>query len=117
MTETLKPCPFCGGEAVLCKDDRNSSSVVCASCGVAVPFFPRLPENFGKHRDIQAVSAWNMRTLSALETEIRNELEECKEELLRAYEGDLKHTLETAKDIENLLRRVKAEMKGGNAHD
>ena len=113
MTEELKPCPFCGGTAVLCNDGRNSSSVECASCGAAVPFFPRLPENFGKHRDIQTISAWNMRTPSTLETEMYNELEECKEELLRAFEGDFRHTLDTAKRIEYLLRRAKKEMKGG----
>lgn len=44
---------------------------------------------------------------------VRNELEEAKEELIRAFEGDFKHTLETATHIEVLLRRVKAEMKGG----
>ena len=113
MSDNLNPCPFCGGEAVLCNDDRNSSSVECASCGAAVPFFPRLPENAGKYRDIQAVSAWNKRTPSSLETEMRNELEEAKEELIRAFEGDIQHTLETAKSIERLLRRAKAEKKGG----
>ena len=117
MSDNLKPCPFCGGEAILCRDGRNSSTVECASCGATVPFYPRLPENFGKHRDIQAISAWNMRTLSPIETEIRNELEECKEELLRAYEGDFKHTLETAKRIESLLRLVKTEMKGGKRNE
>ena len=55
-----------------------------------------------------------MRTPSTLETEMYNELEECKEELLRAYEGDFRHTLATAKRIEYLLRRAKKEMKGGN---
>lgn len=113
MTEKLKPCPFCGGEAVLCANGEISSSVECAYCGASVPFYPRLPPIAGKCRDIQAISEWNLRTLSVLGTEMRNELEEAKEELIRAFEGDFKHTLETAKRIEGLLRRVKAEVKGG----
>lgn len=113
MTEELKRCPFCGGEAVLCANGEVSSSVECAYCGASVPFYPRLPPNAVKNRDIQAISVWNMRTLSQLGTKMRTELEEAKEELIRAFEGDFKHTLETAKHIESLLRRVKAEMKGG----
>ena len=106
MTDELKHCPFCGGEAIICANGETSSSIECASCGASVPFYPRLPKNFGKHKDVQAISAWNIRSLSPLEKDMRNELEDAKEELIRAFQGDIKHTLDTAKRIDNLLRRI-----------
>ena len=43
MTE-LKPCPFCGGEAIFCKDldpfiDQEYAFVKCSVCGVSTPSF------------------------------------------------------------------------------
>lgn len=32
MTEKLKPCPFCGREAVLCKDNHDKYGIVCYNC-------------------------------------------------------------------------------------
>ena len=57
----LKPCPFCGGEAVLHKTERESflmaktiilSQISCASCGVNTDVF---------REDDTAIKAWNRR--------------------------------------------------------
>jgi Lar family restriction alleviation protein len=62
MSEKLKPCPFCGGQAVLHKAERESflmaktiflSQISCASCGVNTGVF--------KEED-NAIKAWNRRT-------------------------------------------------------
>lgn len=61
MNEKLKPCPFCGGEAVLHKAERESflmgktislDQISCASCGVNTSVF-------GNEED--AIKAWNRR--------------------------------------------------------
>ena len=67
MSETLKPCPFCGGDSVVlypptCKPstpynpvDRLYPTARCAGCGA---------ESYGKNEDYKghsAVEAWNRR--------------------------------------------------------
>ena len=62
MDEELKPCPFCGGEAVL--DTRKTVTthieyqnyrVICLYCGITTGWFP-LDE--GKEN---VISTWNRR--------------------------------------------------------
>lgn len=51
----LKPCPFCGGEAVLLKDiEFDTVGVFCKHCGCGTPYFHSL--NL-KH----AIDRWNRR--------------------------------------------------------
>lgn len=50
MSEKLKPCPFCGGEAVY---DRDWKDVQCRVCNA------RIANNFQRKKD--AVEAWNTR--------------------------------------------------------
>ena len=50
MSEKLKPCPFCGGEAVY---DRDWKGVQCRVCNA------RIANNFQRKKD--AVEAWNTR--------------------------------------------------------
>jgi Lar family restriction alleviation protein len=54
MNHDLKPCPFCGGEAVLsCNDDaRCISYVLCSQCNV------RGPSRIEKD---DAIAQWNER--------------------------------------------------------
>lgn len=67
MTE-LKPCPFCGGEAVLCKDFRPDGNchydvafVKCQSCGCATAAFIT-DGYYGVKTSVQdAINAWNRR--------------------------------------------------------
>ena len=56
----LKPCPFCGGEAVLEHDycARGYSYVRCGKCGVKGFMFCM---KFNKSSDEEAIEAWNRR--------------------------------------------------------
>ena len=48
----LKPCPFCGGEAVLLEDGERyyRYQVACCNCGIRV---------VAEHISTDAISAWN----------------------------------------------------------
>ena len=72
MTEKLKPCPFCGGEARLQKHERvfihgkttRAAYVRCLQCDARTERVPY--EEFGKSSysadaHIKAVNAWNRR--------------------------------------------------------
>ncbi len=53
----LKPCPFCGGEAIIQVKDWDNKvdgyKVACSSCGI-------MQENYVTEK-INAVTAWNKR--------------------------------------------------------
>lgn len=52
MTDTLKPCPFCGSEELSTEDAALVSAVYC-SCEAMMGYFDNLDE---------AIAAWNRRT-------------------------------------------------------
>jgi len=56
MSEKLKPCPFCGGEAT-CHTQANfrasTFAIRCKSCGCFSALYDDFP---------QAIAAWNART-------------------------------------------------------
>lgn len=63
MSEKLKPCPFCGGEAEKYAKEYNGIrllSVVCKACGTSGPLYrtakPRI-----KDSENPAIEAWNTR--------------------------------------------------------
>jgi len=51
-TETLKPCPFCGGEAALMQSAAKDIFVRCQSCRI---------ETDGRKTQAEAIAAWNSR--------------------------------------------------------
>lgn len=53
MSEQLKPCPFCGGEAQLSRDDSDDPIIRCLSCLVT------MGEAGGGTREV--VASWNKR--------------------------------------------------------
>ena len=84
MSDKLKPCPHCGGEAVyehatFMNPNQNRCAIVCESCGAYGG--PAL----GSDVDLVAAKAtdlWNMRP------DIRREtIEECKRAFTALYEG------------------------------
>lgn len=62
MSETLKPCPFCGGEASVkmwCEPD-TPFLVMCESCKASVKDYAT---------EAEAIEAWNRRTIPSAEPE------------------------------------------------
>lgn len=59
----LKPCPFCGGEAVLKIKGfdifNNAAFVTCLSCGVSTRLIPQSSEYVASQ---EAAAMWNRRT-------------------------------------------------------
>lgn len=70
MKETeLKPCPFCGGEAVLYHQSSKYTNfdgdyVYCMKCGCRTRFFECYGGTGKKHEDTEkeATNAWNRRS-------------------------------------------------------
>ena len=64
MTETFKPCPFCGGEAVLYDVGRKFFFVRCKRCRVRTDSFitglEGVPDDELAAQSL-AVEAWNRR--------------------------------------------------------
>lgn len=64
----LRPCPFCGGEAVdlmgKTKDGRTTYTVCCINCRTAIfrPTLSTLPNVWDGYKSIdEAAQAWNRR--------------------------------------------------------
>lgn len=56
MTETkLKPCPFCGGEAVMLGEDDGMYQVVCPNCAANI-------DNYDDEKEV-AAEKWNSRPI------------------------------------------------------
>ena len=67
MSEALRCCPFCGGNATLCESTISSNYVRCTRCTAEGPFFDagfladcQTPAGIKEARDL-AVAAWNTR--------------------------------------------------------
>ena len=54
----LKPCPFCGGEAIVVKTERCGRYIECWDCGGRTEEFET--DYAGSAHD-KAISAWNRR--------------------------------------------------------
>ena len=64
MSDELKPCPFCGGEARLQEFDDGSGGVLCSECG----FMPLTHASYGRNKSKQkAIAEWNQRPESDIE--------------------------------------------------
>lgn len=59
MQNELKPCPFCGGEAIVVKTERCGRYVGCWDCGGRTEEFET--DYAGSAHD-KAIAAWNRRT-------------------------------------------------------
>ena len=78
MTEELKPCPFCGGEAK-CIEFYGLYHVICCNCYIA-----------GKDCSIResAVSAWNNRPIEELKDDENKRLREALGVILEEAQKD-----------------------------
>ena len=78
MTEELKPCPFCGGEAK-CIEFYGLYHVICCNCYIA-----------GKDCSTResAVSAWNNRPIEELKDDENKRLREALGVILEEAQKD-----------------------------
>jgi len=63
MSNNLKPCPFCGGNASILDGDLWGQYVICNSCEASLGVMDGMYEingHFDGHGD--AARAWNIRT-------------------------------------------------------
>ncbi|MBR2208098.1 MAG: Lar family restriction alleviation protein [Synergistaceae bacterium] len=59
MSEELKPCPFCGGEAEVCADENEEYFVSCTKC---TALFGYCTDTWGEYEtEAAAIEAWNRR--------------------------------------------------------
>ena len=52
MSAELKPCPFCGGHAIIDGCDDTLWIVICKECNVSIGY---------KETECEAIDAWNKR--------------------------------------------------------
>ena len=50
MNDELKPCPFCGGEAIIDGCDETLWIVICKECNASIGY---------KETEQEAIDAWN----------------------------------------------------------
>lgn len=75
MTDTLKPCPFCGGKPELGSYGKSRNwIVVCSKCEVETKIY---------ETEHEAVKAWNARPI---EDELNDEIKHLREVLERIKE-------------------------------
>lgn len=57
MTEKLKPCPFCGGLALMTHDEEDpkfDTEIYCINCGASI-------REIGEGNKKKAIAKWNRR--------------------------------------------------------
>ena len=65
MTEKLKPCPFCGGKAVIVTDNHECTSeiyVQCNECFCRTDTYANIGNRADEECIKYAVEDWNRRT-------------------------------------------------------
>lgn len=80
MSNELKPCPFCGGEAKI--EDKVSQLTICCSkcsiCNLNANVFFCMDDSHKKTVREWAIKDWNTRTESTELEQLRKALEEIK---------------------------------------
>lgn len=66
LSERLKPCPFCGGKAIICQEVKwvgekhiEPIHISCIGCGIKTP--KRLGDIGTEHNSEKLIEMWNMR--------------------------------------------------------
>ena len=80
MSNKLKPCPFCGGEAIVVKTESCGRYIGCWDCGGRTEEFET--DYTGSARD-KAIAAWNRRAEQENEPLTLDELKQMEGEPVR----------------------------------
>lgn len=94
MNDELKPCPFCGGHAIIDGCDDTLWIVVCNACNASIGY---------KETKEEAIEAWNIRVEP---TFMPDELDIIARYMRQDFDG--KGTLERA-----ILKKCNYALKGG----
>ena len=102
MSDDLKPCPFCGGEAELC-GMVGTRYIRCTSCGCDGPIFQDTKK--------EAVESWNTRSdrIEELEAKLAKAEWLLVDATVQLEEGKIK----TRRNRAALIRQFLAELTGG----
>ena len=95
MSDKLKPCPFCGGKAIIDGCDETLWIVICKKCNASIGY---------KETEREAIEAWNMRVES---TFTPDELDAIK----RMF---LEHFPRNPKIEQSIIDKCAAALKGGS---
>ena len=96
MSDKLKPCPFCGGEAFFSERVEYGVKVVCKNCWNESKFY---------HDKIDAIKAWNIRT--------QPEFTPDELDAIRRNVCDWRAERELSKIEQAIIDKCNAALKGG----
>lgn len=97
MNDELKPCPFCGGHAIIDGCDDTPWSVICKECNASIGY---------KETKEEAIEAWNRRIEP---TFTPDELD-----AIRRNVRDLRAERELSKIEQSIIDKCDAALKGGS---
>ena len=95
MNDSLKPCPFCGGEAFFSERVEYGVKVVCKNCWTEAKF---------SHDKIDAIIAWNSR--------IRLTFTPDELDAIRRNVSDWRAERELSKIEQSIIDKCAAALKG-----
>ena len=96
MNDELKPCPFCGGEAIIDGCDETLWIVICKECNASIGY---------KETKEEAIEAWNKRIEP---TFTPDELD-----AIRRNVRDLRAERELSKIEQSIIDKCDDALKGG----
>ena len=97
MSDKLKPCPFCGGEAIIDGCDDTLWIVICKECNASIGY---------KETKEEAIEAWNKRIEP---TFTPDELD-----AIRRNVRDLRAERELSKIEQSIIDKCVNALKGGS---
>ena len=100
MSDKLKPCPFCGGEAIIDGCDETLWIVICKECNASIGY---------KETKEEAIEAWNKRIEP---TFTPDELD-----AIRRNVSDWRAERELSKIEQSIIDKCNAALKGGARDD
>lgn len=95
MSDKLKPCPFCGGEAIIDGCDETLWITICKKCNASIGY---------KETECEAIDAWNSRVEP---TFTPDELD-----AIRRNVRDLRAERELSKIEQSIIDKCDAVLKG-----